>query len=217
MSPTKPTTSTSTLEQFLRPVGAIASATPQRVKRTINITSKSKSPIRSSSTVGRKSKSTGFSILSDATATARPKTIESYFSNDAYGDDKETIPSSSTIVGKSKSKGFSGSIPSDATATNQPTKVPSNTMTIFGDDEDKENVPPNGTELVRSSSSPRRAARPRASPAKVKTSTNTLLTNRWSVSKSSQASTPTLKKSTLARRPLREISAKEILRRALEE
>ncbi|CCX30282.1 Protein of unknown function [Pyronema omphalodes CBS 100304] len=65
-------------------------------------------------------------------------------------------------------------------------------MTIFGDDEDKENVPPNA-------------------------STNTLLTNRWSVSKSSQASTPTLKKSTLARRPLREISAKEILRRALEE
>ncbi|KAI5821457.1 hypothetical protein BZA77DRAFT_6532 [Pyronema omphalodes] len=217
MSPTKPATSTSTLEQFLRPVGAIASATPQRVKRTINITSKSKSPIRSSSTAGRKSKSTGFSILSDATATTRPKTIESYFSNDVFGGDKETILGSPTIVEKSKSKGFSGSIASDATATNQPTKVSSHSLMIFGDDEDKENVPPNGTELVRSSSSPRRASMPRPSPAKVKTSANKLLTNRWSVSKSSQSSTSTLKKSTLARRPLREISAKEILRRALEE
>ncbi|KAF8254009.1 hypothetical protein K440DRAFT_639800 [Wilcoxina mikolae CBS 423.85] len=103
------------------------------------------------------------------------------------------------VESKLKSSGHNDSIFHDATATSRPAKVTSYFSNAVYGGENKENIPLSGVAQSRNSN-PRVAG---TSPTKGKTG----------ISKSSKLSPSSLMRSSLARRPLRELSEEEIFER----
>ncbi|KAF8512468.1 hypothetical protein BDD12DRAFT_914849, partial [Trichophaea hybrida] len=112
---------------------------------------------------------------------------------------RKALPGGRGVESKLKPSGHNDSIFHDATATSRPTKVTSYFSSAVYGGENKENIPLSGIAQSRNSN-PRVAG---TSPTKGKTG----------ISKSSKLSPSSLMRSSLARRPLRELSEEEIFER----